>query len=103
MKITVTEKLKDYENKPLIEDENSVVLRDIFAIALNNNSSVEDQLTPELKLKVYKLTQKIFATDKVELTVDEAALIKERVGLVYTPLIYGRVCEVLDGKVTENV
>jgi hypothetical protein len=29
--------------------------------------------------------------------VDEASLIKERVGLIWTsPLIYGRVCELLD-------
>ena len=29
---------------------------------------------------------------------EEAALIKERVGKVYNPLIYGRTCDLLEGK-----
>jgi hypothetical protein len=32
----------------------------------------------------------------------EAAKLKERVGLLYNPLVYGRVCELLDGAPTDS-
>ena len=100
MKITLTDTVKNYEGKPIVEDgtRKNLTLRDVFAVALNNLAP-EEQLTPEQKFKVFELSKRIFEDTVIDLTVEDAVLIKERVGIVYSSLIYGRVCEVIDGKV----
>jgi hypothetical protein len=54
--------------------------------------------SPQLKLeaKFFQLSVKLYKDKEIDLTVDEAALIKERVRVTYGPLVYGRVCELLD-------
>jgi len=100
MKITVTDPLLSYEGKPLTEkDENGkdvqVTYRDIFVRALNGVAPNE-QIGAETKAKLYLLIGKLYKDKEISLTVDEAALIKERVGLLFNALVYGRVSEVLD-------
>ena len=53
------------------------------------------------KVKKYELARKIYRAEKeVELTVEEVALCKKRVGEVFpTPIVVGQVTEVLEGKV----
>lgn len=99
MTIDVTQDVKDYDGKPVIApgDTDPLTLRAVFTSALNMMEQGE-QIGAETKSKMYALTQKLFATKVVSLTVDEATLIKERVGKGYGPLIYGRVCDALDKK-----
>lgn len=82
-------------NKEGDQEEKDLTLKDVFAVALNTIVDNESQ-TAELKNKIFQLSVKVYAGDDVELTVDDAAFIKERVGKVYNSLVYGRTCEVLD-------
>jgi hypothetical protein len=98
--IEVTDPILDYLKegapKPVETPDGPLTFRAVFDQALN--SSAPNEVTPaEKKSKQFALTLKLYASNEVDLTVDEASLIKERVGLIWTsPLIYGRVCELLD-------
>lgn len=102
MTIELTDVIKDYTGQSVPEDDEEksepLTIRTVFGLALNNTAPGEI-LTPEQKLKIFGLAQRLFQGDTIDLTVDEATLIKERVGVVYAPLVYGRICEVFDGKV----
>lgn len=98
MKIDATQPIKDYKNENVVQGENKEVLtfREVFLIALNNVDPNE-KLQPEKKSRMFGLAVKICATEEVDLKVDEAALLKERCAIICAPLVYGRVCELLDG------
>jgi hypothetical protein len=115
MRLNVKQPVLDYEGKPLLtnktnpdgtpvlgEDHRPIqepeMLRNYLALALNNTAQGENEVfTPEQKAKIYGLTTKLYSKKEVDLTLDDRAFLKERVGKVYGPLIYGRICEVLEG------
>jgi hypothetical protein len=102
MTINVTTQITDYEGKPVketpAEDSPVVTLRSVFFTALNNFTR-DEMPTGEIKTQCYQITQKVFANKEVDLTVDQRALILERVRKIYTsPLICGRVEELLNEK-----
>lgn len=96
MRIDTRATIKNYDGKDLTDEKQKpLTLRDVFAIALN--AQLPNETIPaEQKAKIYGLSVKLYQQHDVNLTVDEAALIKERVGQVYGPLIFGRVSDVLD-------
>lgn len=111
MKINVTHSILNLKNEPIQSihstgeletdfDGNPVYItyRGVMANALNNPAKGET-LTSEQKDKSYKLMIKLYASDEVELSLDEASYIKERVNKVYNnSLICGRVGEILEIK-----
>lgn len=102
MKIDVTQTLKDYRGKPIKERKIAIQLRNVISLAVNF-SDQKHILTAEQKNKAFQISVKVWGKNKrPNLTVDDLAFIKERVGLVYSPLIYGRVCEIFDGKADEE-
>lgn len=94
MKVTLTETIKDYENNPVVERDVELTYRDVFATALNN-SPANEPMMPGDKAKAFRLTQKVFAKKELDISLSDATFIKERVGKLYSPLVYGRVCNVL--------
>ena len=79
------------------EDKENVILKNICVNALmteipNNND------TGEIKLKRFNLAQKIYVGGKIEVTAEEVALLKERIGLCFSTLIVGRAWELLESK-----
>lgn len=115
MKLNVKQPILDYEGNPLmvnktnpdgspVYDENKKMiqvaetLRSYLVTALNNIVQGENEtFTVEQKAKVYALTTKIYKSKEVNLTVDDLAFIKDRVGKVYGALVYGRICDILEG------
>ena len=102
MTIDVTKQVLDYEGKPVketnLDDSPVLTWRSVFFTALNNFTK-DEQPTGELKTKCYQITQKIFASKDADLTVEQRALILERVKKIFTsPLICGRVEELLEEK-----
>jgi hypothetical protein len=96
MRVDLRQNIIDYEGKPLPgPDGKPEVLRNVFATALNNTVGGEVQ-TPEAKSKAYELTVKIYARKQIDLTLDERKLIKDRVGVLYSPLVFGRVSDILE-------
>jgi len=57
-------------------------------------SPVEKELGVD-KVKKYELAKKIYASDEVDLDEKEIALIKERVGEGFAPIIVGQIFELL--------
>src|SRR5829696_4276773 len=94
MKIDVRQQISDYRGKPIEEGENKT-LRDFVAIALNNATGAE-VLTGEQKAKAYQITTKLYQKNKVELTLDERAFVKERVEKILPALHAGRIVDVLE-------
>lgn len=63
-------------------------------------------LTAEQKGKIYHLSSKIWeAKDELQLSIEEAAFIKERAGKVVNinPLVYGTICDLLEEEKKEEV
>jgi len=99
MKIKLTSEILNYDNKPILDEEKKpITYRSIFITALNAQIKSEE-LKPEQKFKMFSLSVKIYEADEVDLNVEDLVLIKERVGLIFTPIIYGRVNELLEKQV----
>jgi hypothetical protein len=100
MRINLNNPIREYDGKPIIpqgeSEQSPLTFFDVFAIALNTSQKGE-MLTAEMKNKMYQITTKIYKDKNPNFTPDQLLLIKERVGMIYSPLIYGRVCAVIDG------
>ena len=98
MKLLIKEKVLDYEGKEIVGKEGDTPLTyfDVFATALSANMPGE-VLTAEEKSRIYQCATKLFASKEPDFTVEQLSLIKERVGKVYNALVFGRVCDFIDG------
>jgi hypothetical protein len=117
MRINMNQAIKDYagkeitqpkrdENNQLLLDENNQpiiepqILRDLLTTALNNVAPNET-LTTEQKAKIYQLSLKIWSGKEADFTVDDRAFLKERVNLIFvSPMLCGRICDILEGNET---
>ncbi len=98
MKINTNVDILSFDGKPITDaDKKPIKARDIISNAINTEDQ-EHRLTAEVKNKAFQIGLKIWKNDEADLTVDQMALIKERVGFYYSPLIYGRICELLGEK-----
>src|SRR5664280_1182092 len=120
MRLNVKQPVLDYELKPLLvnktnpdgspvlgEDHRPVqepeTLRSYLVLALNNKARTETEPTgAEENAKRYQLTTKVYAKNEVDLTIAECALLQERIAAIYdSPLIVGRVTDLLEGRKIE--
>lgn len=100
MKIKLLNVLKDYENKDLEKDNKAFIVRDAFIIALNSQMPNE-VITAEDKSRIYQISIKLFKGSEVDLSLDERSFIKKRADKFLSPLVYGRVCEILEDSTPE--
>lgn len=125
MKINVLTPLKDYSGKNLTTKETNMVdgkpvttdkeftIRDAFENAINSlktdpTTKQPELLTTEVRNKIYQINLKLYALNsshEADLSVTELAFIKDRadIGYANNPLVYGRICEVIEGPQTEEV
>lgn len=95
MKITVTEKLLDYEGKTISEqDGKPIIVRNVIFNALNSSVPGEN-LPTEKKQKCYEITSKAYKNKEIDLSPEDVTFLLERVGVVYNPLTVGRMRELL--------
>lgn len=87
----------DFIGNPMKSGENDLTFRDLVIMTINNGDPNE-RIGAEKKAKIFGLCTKFYRGKFVNLTVDEAALIKERAGELATPMAYGRLCEWLEGE-----
>lgn len=97
MKVLVNQDILNYENQPIVENGNNVTYRAVFAAALNTYAQ-DEQPEAKDKAEAFAISNKLFGSDEVELSVSEAALVIERVGKLYSPLVYGRAVALLNAK-----
>ena len=100
MKINVKKTIKQLDGKDLVDNDRTIVLRDVFCSALLYDKS-PGQLDPMDKFTRGKLAQKIWDASEteegiVELTLEEISLIKKLVGELFTPIIVYQVWDYLE-------
>lgn len=100
MKVSCTKKLVDLHDKPIVrvDSQEPATFRSVATESLLSRQANDDGAKG---YRCYALAVKINSADFVELTVEELALIKERVGsLGYSNhLVLGRMFDLLEGKV----
>ena len=97
MRLNVMQTLKDYKGEPILNSKDELTtLREVIYVACNTFATDEKGMTAEEKSKLFQITTKVYEKNEVSFTVDQLAKIKDRVGKICPPLIYGRICEILD-------
>lgn len=100
MRINVTAAIKNYEGEIIKKDDKPFTVRDALIIALNSQME-KDIITAEDKAKIYQLSIRIYAGKEVDLTLDDRSFIKKRADKFLSPLVYGRICDILEDKPLE--
>lgn len=100
MLIQTTQNVLDYESNPIPNGEANgepkfLTVRDVLGFALNNYLPSE-QPTPDDKATSFALSSALFAGPTLELTVEQAAFVKTRVGIVGSPLQLGRITALIE-------
>jgi len=52
----------------------------------------------EQKMRAYSLATEIMKYDEIDLKAEDIVFIKEGMEKIYSPLIFGQVCNILEGK-----
>ncbi len=102
MKIKIRASVLDYEGKEILVPEKEggekpLTFFEVFINSLNGQTPNEAPLTAEKKNQIYQISKKIYSSNEPNFTTEQLTLIKERVGKSYAPMIYGKVCDVIDG------
>lgn len=97
MRIKVIDPVLDYESKPLVNGTEPVPWRKVFSEALNTMLPNEVQ-TAEDKNKCYQITMKVFASNEVDLTLDDRHFLLGKIQKIFNPLVCGRAAELLEGE-----
>lgn len=100
MLIETTQRILGYEGEELSNgtkngEPNPLTFRDAVGVALNNFGAGENP-GAEQKATAFELCAQLYASPAIEITVEQAAFIKQRCGAISTPLVYGRVCEIIE-------
>ena len=103
MKIDFSRAFHGLDDKPLLkEDETTWTLRDVATMALLRDTREEAERTPlpaEQKFKLGLLAEKITkAEEPLDITVEEAALLKRRIGDIFTTLFVMLAWRMLEGE-----
>lgn len=99
MRLKLNTPILDYEGNPIADGKSPLTYQKVFAVALNTFGE-NDKPAPEQMAHIYALSIKLYGGNEVELSIEDAALIKERVGKTFNPLVYGRSIDLLEGKNT---
>jgi len=94
MRIDFDAPLLDLKGEPLIENGVEVTLGAIASNALLATYRDEQDLTGEEKVKRFRLA--VIARGAQDLSVEQIVLLKKLIAKAYSPLIVGRVFELLD-------
>jgi len=93
--IDVTQKILGYEGEDLPTPTGVLTFREAVFQALN--SVMENENPPvDQKERIYAVTSKVYASPVAEIAIEDAALIKERSGMIMSPLVHGRICAILE-------
>ena len=95
MKIDMTAPILDISGEPLSSEGNPVILRTIVQAALLATTAADANLDGAKKARMFTLAMEA-NKDAAEFKIEDIALIKERIGMVSTPLAVGRSYELLD-------
>lgn len=97
MKIKIDEAIKTLDGKPIKEGKDPVTVKDILLQACTAQLQEDAQMPGVKKFELYNLANKINGQKKdIELTVEEIATLKDRVGKAFNVLVVGQVWTILE-------
>jgi hypothetical protein len=97
MKLILSSPLKALNGEPLKDkDGNAIILKNTLAEGLLADFVGEEQDKSE-KTKRYLLATRIYNSEEIEITSEEAVLIKERINKACGALVYGQIDALLNG------
>jgi hypothetical protein len=101
MKVDVTQNIKNLNDTFVIDvmTKEPVTLRDVLITSVTMDVKNQPKSGPD-KLKCYQFGIKLQESDTVELTTDDIVFLKQEVAKVQGTLIYGRVCDILEGRLS---
>lgn len=100
MRVDFSQEIKTVEGESIpFDKKDKTLLKDLALQVLGLVFRDEqDSLSEEEKIKRWLLKVKIVTSPDTELTIDEAALIKKRIGKAYGPDYVGPAFKILEGK-----
>lgn len=98
--IDFTQALSGIDGKPLQDGDaknpHSITLSEIAIQALETPLDSDKDMQGSAKFKLDQLARKVYRNPDVVLTVEDTALLKERIGKAYGPLVVGAAWRLLD-------
>lgn len=98
--IDFTQRLVSVDGKPMPNGDTKppadLLLGDVAVVALESMIEDDKQLSGADKFKRDELARKVYRAKAAVLTLEELALIKERIGKVYAPAVVGAAWRLLD-------
>lgn len=100
MLLNVTETLKQMNGQDILEvdEKGESIPATVRTACVNALLAPVDKEAGTEKVKKYDLAMRIYKEDKVELSAEECALIKEQSGKLFAPIVVGQLFNILDGK-----
>ncbi len=96
MKLKLDAKILDLEDKPILNpDETEVTLSVVCINALMSTLEQDKGLSGDKKAALFTLALSLKGGNE-EVTVEEVAMIKERIGIMFGQLIVGRVYALIE-------
>lgn len=97
MKLDMNKPVLDLHGDPIKIKERDWSMKEAISDALMRQYDVE-KLTGDIKLARYSLAMEIFKSNgEIDLKAEQIVTIKQVACLAYAPLVYGRICEAVDG------
>lgn len=97
MRLDHSEEVLNLDGTPIRQGETNLTFKSLAIHALGTENP-DEKLGAEKKARCWQTTQKFCKGKKVTLTVEEGALIKERAAVTLGTLVYGRLCDWIEGK-----
>lgn len=97
MKINFDAVLHHIDGKPLKTQESEMTLKTASVESLMAIIREDEQATGAVKLARYELAVKVNAGGEVDLTPEEAAILKDRIGKVFGVAVVGPAYKLLNG------
>jgi hypothetical protein len=103
MKIDFDSKIVDLAgNEVPIKEDNVEVPLTLKSVSINSlMSQTKENESGEVKLKNYKLAERIFVGGVVEIEAEEITLLKEKIALFWGTLVVGCAGKILENPITE--
>ena len=98
MKLRLEEVIKDMDEKPVQgPDKKDMTLKDVCIASLMSSMETDKNMTGDKKVSLFSLAMSLKTNPDYDTTVEEVALIKDRIGKMYTQLVVGRAFELIEG------
>lgn len=99
MKVKLNHILSDLDGNSLRDERGELTVGKVAIQALIGQHRNDENMSADKKVALYELMCKVKSEPDNDFTVEEIAALKERIGLLFTPIVVGQCFKVLDQKI----